>query len=84
MTEIISYGIIGLMILILAFLVAYPLHFLWKPVYKCIMGTLALIMTNIIGISFGFSIGINIITILICSFLGLPGYTMLILFRLLL
>ncbi|MDP4118840.1 MAG: pro-sigmaK processing inhibitor BofA family protein [Bacillota bacterium] len=84
MIDIITYGIIILAGGIAAFLIAYPLRFVWKPIYSCIIGTGALILANLIGIPFGFSLGINLITVLVCGLLGVPGFTMLVLFKLLL
>ncbi len=84
MTDIITYGIIAACGLIIALLIAYPLRFLWKPVLRCIISTCGLMLANLVGIPFGFSIGINIINIAVCAVLGVPGFTMLILFSLLL
>ncbi len=84
MTDIISYGIIIAAGLAIALLIAYPLRILWKPVLRCIIGAATLIFTNLIGTAFGFSLGVNIFTVLVCAILGVPGFTMLILFRLLL
>ena len=80
MTDIITYGIIIASGVIIALLIAYPLHFLWRPVYSVILSAAALIITNIVGLPFGFHIGVNVITILFVALLGVPGYTTLLLF----
>ncbi len=82
MVDIITYIIVIVLIAIFALLVAYPLHFLWKYVKCVILSAFSLVITNFLGLPFGFSLGINIITILICALLGIPGLTMLILIKL--
>ena len=83
MIDLITYGVLGLSGIAIALLIAYPLKFLWKPIHPVILSVLALIITNIIGHPFGFSVGINPITLLFVAILGVPGYTTLILFCLL-
>ncbi len=84
MIDIITYVILIVACIGVALIIAFPLNFLWKYIRKIIMATFFILVTNLIGISFNFSIGLNIITVLFCAFLGVPGYTTLILLNLLL
>ncbi len=81
MTDIITCCLI---LAILSLIIAYPLRFLWKYLHRFFLSLIVIILTNIIGHSFGFIIGVNIITVLFCAILGVPGYTTLILLKLLL
>ncbi|MBR2877680.1 MAG: pro-sigmaK processing inhibitor BofA family protein [Clostridia bacterium] len=53
----------------------------WKVICNSIFGMLALLVANLITSPFGFFIGINAATCLVCGFLGLPGFIMLILLK---
>ena len=54
----------------------------WKVMCNSIFGMLALLIANLITMPFGFFIGINAATCLVCGFLGLPGFIMLFLLKL--
>lgn len=84
MIDIITYAIIIIAGIGFALIIAFPLNFLWKYIRRVILATFFILITNLIGISFNFSIGLNILTVLFCVFLGVPGYTTLILLCLLL
>lgn len=84
MVDIITYAIIILGGIFSALLIAFPLRFLWKPVYSTILGLGGLMLANIVGMPFGIHIGINLLTVLICAILGVPGFTMLLLLSILL
>lgn len=79
MIDLITWVVIIFLAVLIAISIAYPLHFLWKPIKKIIVSILALVVTNLIGFPFGFHIGLNLMTILFVSVLGAPGYTTLIL-----
>lgn len=83
MIDIITYGIIILVGIIIAYLVARPLKFLQKPFFNLIISTIVLFLTNSIGLHFNFHIGINLITVAFVALLGIPGYTTLLIFALL-
>lgn len=51
-----------------------PIKFLIKSAVSGAIGTLALWGCNLLTASMGFTIGINIYTALICAFLGIPGF----------
>ena len=82
MIDIITWLIVLILGLFAALLIAYPLRFLWKQLFKIILSVTALILINLIGYPFGFHIGINLLTIFFCTLLGVPGITTLILFEL--
>ncbi|MCR6516033.1 MAG: pro-sigmaK processing inhibitor BofA family protein [Clostridium sp.] len=76
--EIIIYGLVGVVILyVLLKLLKWPI----KLLINGIAGVIALYIVNLLGASFGISIGINIFTALIAGILGLPGIIALILFQ---
>ena len=79
--------IIGLFALIALFIVILlfrrPLKFLLKIVMNSVMGWLFLFVFNVVGNIFGFTIAINLTTVLVTGVLGLPGFILLILVRLL-
>ena len=54
----------------------------WKVICNSIFGMLALLAVNLITSPFGFFIGVNATTCLVCGFLGLPGFIMLFLLKL--
>ncbi|MDP4178225.1 MAG: pro-sigmaK processing inhibitor BofA family protein [Bacillota bacterium] len=59
----------------------WPLKMLAKLIVNCICGIILLIITNLIGKQFNFSIGINAFTVIISGFCGIPGVIFLILFK---
>lgn len=76
--EIIIYGLVGVVILyVLLKLLKWPIKLLINGIF----GVIALYIVNLLGASFGISIGINIFTALIAGILGLPGIIALILFQ---
>lgn len=60
-----------------------PIKLLWKLLINSVMGLLLLVVVNYIGSFFAFVLPINLITVLISGFLGIPGILMLICFQLL-
>ncbi|CFX23307.1 SigmaK-factor processing regulatory BofA [Syntrophomonas zehnderi OL-4] len=61
-----------------------PIKLIWKILFNSIVGLLLLLLTNFIGTFFTFALPINIVTVLISGFLGIPGILLLICFELLL
>lgn len=75
-------------LLVILFIVAQvflkPLKLLWKVLFNSALGLILLLVVNYVGAFFGFKVGINIITVLIAGFLGIPGLILLVCFQLLL
>lgn len=78
----------GLFLVVIIFIIAQlimkPIKLVWKLVINSIIGLVLLMLTNYIGAYFDFSLPLNIITVLISGFLGIPGILLLICFQLLL
>ena len=73
-------AIVGLYILVRVF--SWPLKILFKLIVNAVLGVILLVIVNLIGRYFGFSIGINAITALIAGFFGIAGVIFLIIFKL--
>ncbi len=71
-------------IFIIAQLIMKPIKLIWKLLLNSVIGLLLLILANFVGAYFSFALPINIITVLISGFLGIPGILLLICFHLLL
>ncbi|MDD4803129.1 MAG: pro-sigmaK processing inhibitor BofA family protein [Syntrophomonas sp.] len=61
-----------------------PVKLLWKLVTNSIIGLVLLLLVNYGAARFGFILPVNVITILVAGFLGIPGILLLICFQLLL
>lgn len=72
-------ALIGLIILVKLF--AWPLKVLVKLIINGVLGAVLLFLVNLIGGSFGLTIGINAVTALIAGFFGVPGVIFLIVFK---
>ncbi|NLB52550.1 MAG: pro-sigmaK processing inhibitor BofA [Syntrophomonadaceae bacterium] len=85
--EYINIIIAALFLLVILYIIAQvalkPIKLLWKLLINSAIGMILLLLTNYIGAFFDFSIPINILTILIAGFLGIPGVILLICFTLL-
>jgi len=79
--------IAGLFLLVILYLMAQiffkPVKLLWKILLNSLIGLVLLLATNYVGSFWQFSLPVNIITVLISGFLGLPGVLLLIAFKLL-
>jgi inhibitor of the pro-sigma K processing machinery len=77
----------ALFLLVILYLVAQvfmkPIKLLWKLLFNSAIGLILLLVVNYIAGYFSFSLPINIITVLIAGFLGLPGILLLVCFQLL-
>jgi len=61
-----------------------PIKLLWKVAINSVIGLVLLLLVNYGAAQFGFVLPVNIITILVAGFLGIPGILLLICFQLLL
>ena len=55
-----------------------PIKFILKLIFNSILGGVLILIINLIGMSFNFHIGLNIISIIVVGILGLPGAILLI------
>lgn len=87
--EIVNVIMAALFLLVILYIVAQvfmkPIKLLWKLIINSAIGLVLLMLVNYIAAYFDFfTIPINIITILIAGFLGIPGILLLICFQFLL
>ncbi len=84
----IDYGVIlaytiGIIILfIFGRLLLVPLKVALKLVYNALLGAIAILLVNFIGSLFGFHIAFNIFTAFIVGTLGVPGFVLLVILKL--
>jgi inhibitor of the pro-sigma K processing machinery len=78
----------GLFLLVIIYIgakvIMKPVKLLWKVIINSIIGLVLLLLVNYGAARFGFVLPVNIITILVAGFLGIPGILLLICFQLLL
>ncbi|MGI6553961.1 MAG: pro-sigmaK processing inhibitor BofA family protein [Bacillota bacterium] len=67
-----------LLVLITARILVKPLRLLVKIIFNSFVGLLMLLVFNFIGGLLGFTIPVNIVTVLLAGFLGIPGLILLI------
>ncbi|MDD3224315.1 MAG: pro-sigmaK processing inhibitor BofA family protein [Clostridium sp.] len=80
--EYLGYFLISIIALFLIVkLLRWPLKILFKLIINGVLGTILLFLVNLIGIHFGYIIGINFVTALIAGFFGIPGVIFLLIFR---
>ena len=83
--ELIASFAVGLALICLTgYLLLSPMKFLWRLVAGGILGALTLLLVNLIGGLFGFSVAVNPFTALAVGFLGFPGAILVIVLQLLL
>lgn len=83
--ELIASFAVGLALVCLTgYLLLSPMKFLWRLVAGGILGALTLLLVNLIGGLFGFSVAVNPFTALAVGFLGFPGAILIIVLQLLL
>ncbi len=70
-------------IYIIAQVAVKPIKLLWKLLLNSAIGLVLLLLTNYLGAFIDINIPINILTVLIAGFLGIPGVVLLIGFSLL-
>lgn len=62
-----------------------PVALLWKLLLNSVIGLVLLVLVNYAAVRFGFfTLPINLITILIAGFMGVPGLILLICFQMIL
>jgi inhibitor of the pro-sigma K processing machinery len=85
--EAVNVVIAALFTLVILYLVAQvflkPIKLLWKLIFNSAIGVVLLLLINFIGAAFAFVLPVNIITVLIAGFLGIPGILLLICFQML-
>ncbi len=86
--ETVNIVMAGLFLLVIIFIIAQvimkPIKLVWKLLLNSVIGLLLLLLTNFLGAYFSFALPINVITVLVSGFLGIPGILLLICFQLLL
>lgn len=85
--EYVNIIIAALFLLVILYIIAQvaikPIKLLWKVLINSAIGLVLLLLTNYLGAYFDFSIPVNVLTVLIAGFLGIPGVLLLICFTLL-
>lgn len=84
LSVVLAAAVLAVIILIIVQLIMKPIKLIWKILLNSVIGLLLLLLTNFVGAYFTFALPINIITVLISGFLGIPGILLLICFELLL
>lgn len=69
------------LIYLFIWLMYYPLKITVKLILNALIGTVLLIVINLVGKFMGFIMPINIITILVGGFLGIPGVILLLVLK---
>lgn len=86
--ETINIVIAAVVLLVVLFFIGQvlvkPVKLLWKLLINSLIGLLLLLAVNYLGAYYDFSLPINVITVLIAGFLGIPGAFLLICLQLLL
>jgi len=86
--ETINIVIAAVVLLVVLFIIGQilvkPVKLLWKLILNSLIGLILLMAVNYLGAYYDFSLPVNIITILVAGFLGIPGVFLLICFQLLL
>lgn len=77
--KLIVYGVIGIVIL---YFILKLLKLPFKILINGIFGVILLYVANLIGVNYGVTVGINIVTALIAGILGIPGVIALFIFQL--
>ena len=72
------------LICLTGYLLLAPMKLLWRLLAGGILGAIALMLVNLIGAAFGFSVAVNPFTAMAVGFLGLPGAALVIALNLLL
>ena len=71
----------ALAIFIIGKIFLFPIKKIIKLVFNTIIGGVIIYIINLIGASFGFHIGLNIITSLVVGILGIPGAILLVILK---
>jgi len=76
--------ILLVVIVLLVQMIMKPVKLVWKLLFNSALGLVLLMLVNYGGAFLNFALPINIITVLVAGFLGIPGILLLICFQLLL
>jgi inhibitor of the pro-sigma K processing machinery len=76
--------ILIIIVMLFLYVVTGPLRLLWKLIINSLFGVLLLLITNFVGAYVAFALPVNIVTILVSGFMGVPGIILLIGVKLLL
>lgn len=79
--EALLYGFLIIVLFVGVRLFYKPLKRLARFLLKGAAYTGALLLINLIGGPFGFAIGVNLVTVVLCALLGIPGIIALFLLR---
>lgn len=79
-----SFGVGLALICLTGYLLLVPMKLMWRLVAGGVLGALALMLVNLVGALFGFSVSINPFTAMAVGFLGLPGAALVVILQLLL
>lgn len=83
--ELVLSFVIGLALICLTgYLLLVPMKLLWRLLTGGVLGALTLMLVNLIGALFGFSVSVNPFTAMAVGFLGLPGAALVVILQLLL
>ena len=82
LTNILIVGGCALGILVVGKILLFPIKKIIKLVFNTIIGGTIIYIINLIGASFGFHIGLNIVTSLVVGILGIPGAILLVILKL--
>jgi len=82
LTNILVVGGCALAIFIVGKILLFPIKKIIKLVFNTIIGGAIIYIINLIGASFGFHIGLNIVTSLVVGILGIPGAILLVILKL--
>ena len=81
---IVSFAIGLALICLTGYLLLVPMKFLWRLLAGGVLGALVLVLVNLVGGLFGFSVAVNPFTAMAVGFLGLPGAILIVALQLLL
>ena len=80
-TVIISFVTCIIFLLVFGKILLFPMRKIISIVLHSLLGGLLIWIINIVGTSFGFHIGLNVISAIIVGLLGIPGAVLLILLK---
>ena len=73
----IFYAAVMMFIFLLGNFLIFSGRGIFRLIFSCVVGVLLLCAINLLGVSFGLHMPINLITVLIASVLGIPGVILL-------
>lgn len=79
---VLAYAVGVILLFVLGRLLLVPLKVVLKLFYNALLGGVAIVAVNFIGGLFGFHIAFNIYTAFIVGTLGVPGFVLLVILKL--